>query len=284
MPKFVQFSHPGREHTPSAGKRINWNTGEHLRKFMETSGTWLDKDCNKNDGEIWFWGEWEPESELIRTFEVGDPRLPRYLWRPYWVRKHDYGQSVNTDPLVLGGFYYSDCRQADNEGLRELLPGSVIIFGSRLEGEWVVDTVFVVAKRAPYDSIFYDRVRDTLGIALPDGYEEVVLQRNCQPLGGERRRTLYLGATFDEQVDGMFSFVPCLPRPQDFSQAAGFRRPTIQLPVDYLDPDFWRAADGAKKELTRETVKGLWESIKKQIQSQGLCLGISMPFPRRQLE
>jgi hypothetical protein len=279
VPKFVQFSHPGGEHTPTEGRFVDWNTGEHLRKFMEVRGTWLDNDNKQHVDEMWFWGEWEPESEVIHTFEGGDPRLPRYLWCPFWVRKHDYGLCVNTDPLVFGGFYYSDCRQADNEGLRELLPGSVIIFGSRLEGEWVVDAVFVVAKRAPYDRIFYDRVYETRDLVIPEGYEEVVLQRNCRPYGGERRRTLYVGATFDNQVDGMFSFVPCLPKPQDLRQAVGFRRPAIQLPADYFDPDFWRGAIGANAELTKRTVKDLWQSVKEQVRSQGLCLGISMPFP-----
>ncbi len=276
MPKFIQFAHPGGEHKPSSGNYINWNKGEHLRKFIETEGSWLDGAAQRRDGIIWLWCEWEPESEIIHRFKRTNAQLPHNLWRPYWVPKDHYAGCVNTDPLVFGGFYYSDCRQSDNRGLRDLPAGSVIIFGSPVGGEWVVDTVFVVAKRASYDVIYYDRLNKS-DIDLPDGYEQVVLARTCGVLTGERERTLYVGATYEEPFDGMFSFFPCQPKPDDVS--AGFPRPAIHLPEIYFNPNLAMAAGGASAELPRSKVKELWLDVKRQILEQGLYLGISAPFP-----
>jgi len=228
---------------------------------------------------MYAWVEWEAESRVLRRFYPTDPRLPRYLWQPFWTPRLNYGNRVNSDPVVLGGFYYSDCRQAGNEGLRELPRGSVIVFGSPVEGEWVVDTVFVVSKRVPYDVIYYDRVYKS-GIDLPDGFEQGVLARSCGMIGGGRERTLYVGATYQEQVDGMFSFFPSKPKPQ--GNSVGFFRPAIQLPKSYFNPNLAMTAKGAKSELPRKTVKELWLDVKQQILEQGLCLGIGAPFPERQ--
>ena len=62
MAKVVQFAHPGGEHKPSdgpSGNYIDWNTGDHLRKFIETDGTWLDGSNIKRNGKLWFWTEWK---------------------------------------------------------------------------------------------------------------------------------------------------------------------------------------------------------------------------------
>ena len=148
MPKFVQFHHNGGEHEPREEDLIHWNTGDDLRKFIETQGSWLDGDGTRKDGTTWLWGEWEPESKVVHRFDHNAPGFPRYLWQPYWRPKRDYGQCANTDPIVFGGFYYSDCHQKNNRGLRDLLNGSVIVFGSLVNGEWGVDTVFVVSQGA----------------------------------------------------------------------------------------------------------------------------------------
>jgi hypothetical protein len=283
MPKFVQFHHFGGEHEPSQGDHIDWNTGEHLRKFLETPGSWLDRDGTRDNGKIWLWGEWEPESEVIHRFQRYGGGFPRYLWRPYWSPRRNYGQCVNTDPMIFGGFYYADCQQWRNRGLRDLLDGSVIVFGSRLENEWVLDTVFVVSnKKTNYRIIDYDsilKLQNNPDICFPDGYKDIVLERGCGVIVDVRDRMLYTGATYDEPYDGMFSFFPCIPTPQE--SLSGFSRPALRLPPDYFDPGLRQGAGGANVELPRNKVKELWLDVKKQVLSRGLYLGISAPFPEK---
>jgi len=51
----------------------------------------------------------------------------------------------NTDPFVFGGeFRYSWCLQPSRRSLRDLDMGSVILFGSRVNWKFVLDTVFVL--------------------------------------------------------------------------------------------------------------------------------------------
>lgn len=35
---FVQFIHPGGEHRPDNARLINWNRGDHKRKFLLSRG------------------------------------------------------------------------------------------------------------------------------------------------------------------------------------------------------------------------------------------------------
>ena len=60
---FVQFIHPGLEHVIHGGLKP-WNTGEHRRKFLEVQGSYVGTpDAPSERGGLFFWGEWEPESE-----------------------------------------------------------------------------------------------------------------------------------------------------------------------------------------------------------------------------
>ena len=215
MPRFVQFPHPKDEHKPNAYNLIRWNTGDHKRKFMEANASWLDGEVVKN-GDIWLWGEWEPDSELIHSFRPGGAGLPKYLWHPYLAPKANYRGYQNTDPCVFGGFFYAICRQTSDPALQGITKGSVIVFGSRLNGEWVVDTVFVVSEPHPYNIGNYQQVLMKLGNAVPAGYRQAVLE----PLFANDPRanlTLYIGATYEKPVDGMFSFFPCKPRVGPFA-------------------------------------------------------------------
>lgn len=57
---FVQFLHPGAEHTPELKNDnfISWNTEKHKRKFIKNPGQYLENNCPKNS-DLVFWGEWE---------------------------------------------------------------------------------------------------------------------------------------------------------------------------------------------------------------------------------
>ncbi|MDE2780302.1 MAG: hypothetical protein OXI91_11590 [Chloroflexota bacterium] len=156
---FVQFSHPGREHEPDRSGRKSWNKSNrsHGRKFMRFHGAWTEADGGERTGDLYAWGEWEPESELLRALDQPkrDSGYPRYLWRPYYVPKGDYGGLHNTDPFIFGErFLYSNCGQGSKPGLLHLGGGSIIAFGSGKEiggaRQWMLDTVLVVKDSMEY--------------------------------------------------------------------------------------------------------------------------------------
>ena len=205
---FVQFPHPGGEHWPDRSGAKPWNTydSNHARKFMQLRGSWTAEDGGVHSGELWAWGEWEAQSELVRDLDSsGGPGLPRHLWRPYYVvPPGGYERLHNTDPFIFGErFLYSNCLQPKRPGLRRLGRGSVIAFGSK-KGDWVLDTVLVVAD-------FIDYAVPEARIVLADSTPEAFLNATAGPLadnGEEEMLRLYRGATPDDPFDGMFSFLP----------------------------------------------------------------------------
>lgn len=104
--------------------------------------------------------------------------------------------------------------------MQSLSAGSVVCFGSTRHGQFWVDTVFVVATAQPW---LPDQTTDL-------DLDEAFLACTAQPLtawaetnaGCARPRTgcapgsglefmLYRGATLDNPVHGMYSFVPARP-------------------------------------------------------------------------
>ena len=302
---FVQFSHPGGEHAPDHGRERAWHKLKHghrdiphMRKFMQLRGQWIDENGNRRAGALQAWGEWEPESEVVARLNPpdGDPRHPRYLWRPFYVPKKDYRGLHNTDPFIFGaGFLYSNCRQCNKSGptsLTRLDRGSVIAFGSgkTVNGEkgWMLDTVLVVRDFADY-AVANVRVAlkdwvpatfmDVTGGPLADNAggcpEDLSTSRSCAPTG-ERFR-LYRGATPDDPVDGMFSFFPASPA----RDASGFPRPLIHLPSEYFNPASWRGPNGLRRHRTLDELRGVWEQLLAQVHEVGLVPGTHAELPER---
>ena len=289
--RFVQFPHPGGEHSPDRGDWKEWNrtSNPHGRKFLEIGGAWLESldPGRANEGKLWAWGEWEPESRVLRRFAPSGNGLPRYLWEPILRPKEDCRELHNTDPLIFDGFHYSNCKQQNFKGLKQLGRGSVIVFGSKKGRSWVVDTVFVVAdyvdhtdtdyeeqlaERAP--QCFRDAVLSTYGAAGPCGSQRCGKAGPCD----SQRYRWYRGATYDEPVDGMFSFFPCVPAECE----TPFPRPRIELPQAYFTPSLAQGVKGCAihaASLDKCTLKELWRSIAEQVLRQGLFLGVAAACP-----
>ena len=280
--RFVQFPHPGGEHSPYHGDWKAWNVTQkpngrdnpHARKFLEIGGAWLEAD-EVREGKLWAWAEWEPESRVLRRFDSPNSGMPRFLWQPILLPKHDNRGLHNTDPFIFGGFYYTDCKQQSFEGLRHLGRGSVIAFGSRMKPHWVVDTIFVVADYVDHTTEDYELL---LRRRVPQCYWDATLAltpRDARPIINRR---LYWGATYDEPIEGMFSFFPCVP-------AAGntpFARPHIELPSEYFTPELRQGVKGCAvyaSPLSKSTVKMLWDTIVSQILCQGLEIGVMARSP-----
>ena len=282
--RFVQFPHPGGEHSPDHGDRKEWNPtrtargrdNPHGRKFLEIGGAWLESlDSEEaNEGKLWAWGEWEPESRVLRRFAPSSDGLPRYLWEPTWLPKKDYKGLHNTDPLVFDGFYYSNCKQQSFKGLKQLGRGSVMVFGSKMGPDWVVDTVFVVADYVDHTDTDYE---ERLAGRAPQCFRDAVLS-TYGDAGAYDSQRWYRGATYDEPVDRMFSFFPCVPAEIE----TPFPRPRIELPPAYFTPGLAQGVKGSSLHaapLDKSTLMALWRSIAEQVLGQGLFLGVAATCP-----
>ena len=96
---------------------------------MRQAGNYI-ADAKVEEGEVVFWGEWEPESEAER---IDSPinHGPQYIYEPYYVVPRSCDGLQNTDPFVFGKwFHYTWCQQRHRRQLRHLSKGSVILFGS----------------------------------------------------------------------------------------------------------------------------------------------------------
>jgi hypothetical protein len=273
---FVQFPHPGREHGPDPGGTLkHWEHGEHehRRKFMRGGGQWLTSPTDPPQvGGLVFWGEWEAASRVaVAPSRV--PGGPSWIHTPFFNGREDAPDGVvaqNTDPFVFGDqFLYTLCRQPRNRRLRELAPGSLILFGSKSEGAFVLDTVFIVADYVDHTRATYEH---TLVRRVSDVYRAATLEPMYawQGVAGGR---LYFGANADQRVEGMFSFVPCLPA--DAGRA--FARPRIELD-GLIRPNLaMRARTCAVRDLGE--LRAIWDRVVDQVLEQGLVLGVHLALP-----
>ncbi len=279
---FVQFIHPGGEHNPNGSKTMPWNSGLHRRKFLVTEGRYLDAANQPRDGNVAFWGEWEPQSHIVHEYRVGVPDGPRWSHQPFYDLRGATGRPPrqNTDPFVFGDrFHYTGCLQATKRGptqLRYLDRGSIILFGSCLGlSRFVVDTIFVVDRWMDHSA--RDHERPELRREVAKAFGDVVLDRwyaGCS--ASEHRFRLYFGATPDNPVDGTFSFFPCLPEAE---ASRGFARPTIQI-----DRRITATLKQGKKLTLLDSgavANAVWREVVDQVRAQGLRLGVRAELPPR---
>ena len=243
---------------------------------MHLRGNWVSEDDTQREGELWAWGEWEAESSATSLERPNDdPRLSPYLWKPYYRRPRSYAGLHSTDPFIFGKrFLYSHCgqRAGGNSGLKHLGRGSIIIFGSQFRGEWVLDTVLVVAGSKRYEASRADIELERLA---PRAFLDVTARRIADS-GEEGELAFYWGATPDDPVDGMFSFFPA----QEAGGDVGFARPGIELPSGYFT-NTQRRRHKHTCSLGSEELVRLWECIVSQVRDSGLHLGTHAAPPRR---
>jgi len=294
---FVQFIHPGVEPTPDRDGYISWNRNDHKRKFIKLKGSYVDEKGSKvEDKELIFWGEWEPQSEAIKINNPKkDEQHPMYIYEPYYNLAEINNKSnsggcegngyQNTDPFVFGDrFIYSICKQRSKRGptqIRYLEKGSVILFGSRLNNKFVVDTVFVVGNYIDYkcteDGL--EELKDNLikRYSLSENYIEkyfeISLYRFMDSLksGNEKDKNyrLYIGATYEDKHECMFSYFPCQPYKKD---TQGFVRPNVNLKGKITQ----ELKQGIKLPSCNniDEVRKYWNKVTRQIINKGLNLGI----------
>ena len=268
---FVQFLHPGREHEPETHDRKEWNVRDHRRKFLQQPGRFVNADALA-EADIVFWGEWEPESRVLRHIPSPVEGGPRFVYSPYYVVPVGDVFRQNTDPFVFGDhFRYVCCQQyRPSDGhptqLRYLKEGSVLLFGSSLGGQFGLDTVFVVADYEDYTPASGTEARTP----RPSAYDDVTLKR-IYPYLSYR---LYRGASYADPYHGMYSFFPCRPAA---ACPAGFARPRI------INPQVITGTHTQGRRLNKQgsldEVQRLWEDVLNQVIHQNLDIGVYARVP-----
>ncbi len=281
MPDLVQFMHPGNEHGADEGALKHWNIGLHRRKFLRVEGEYLEALAGPpRSGEVVLWGEWEPES-TVEPISDPVPNGPHWLHRPYYVKPDTYWPDgaddplQNTDPFVFGDrFRYTLCRQWRNASkrpslLRDLEPGSLILFGSFKAGAFVLDTAFITDEGVLHDHDSWSVVLPE----LPETYVDVTV-RATYAWGPGATLRLYSGATREEPTSGMFSFAPCLPAE---TSARGFARPPIKL-GNLITPNL-KMGFKSTRGLAERDVQELWKEVADQVLESELALGTRFAMP-----
>ncbi len=142
-----------------------WNMGPHKRKFLISAGRYVQADGRRREGEVVFWGEWELPSHVERR----------------WSREGGLPQVLH--------------RKATS--MQRLSPGSVICFGSRLDHEFRVDTVFVVAEAESWtpaqaagldeDEAFMARTAEPMAAGASDQPGQLAEHPRFEAAAGRRR-------------------------------------------------------------------------------------------------
>lgn len=263
----------------------------HHRKFLEAQGDYIQNGVLQS-AQLRFWGEWEPDS-YVQKLSISTS--PRFLHAPFLrnplpdlpsvpsnacgVRSTCCAQVVpqkklqNTDPFVFGdSFFYSICQQLTTavnlSGMTKLDVGSIILFGSRVKGEFALDTVFVVGDKKPYTP--HSMTRDLAGYA-PASYP------NIMQLSGTQHYVCYKGATYGNSYNGMYSFVPC--KISDGGNV-GFSR-AVLTPADFQSCTKNQILSNGQTqgrkitEVNESEAKQIWDCVRKAISIQNFIEGFN---------
>ena len=259
--KVILLPHPGGERLPRRNStKVPWPTNrKHARKFIRAEGDWsLSNGCS---GTSWleFWTEYEGPT-ICDRLSLGEG-MPRAV---HCIDPKPAFPTMNTDPWVfLPGFVWSVCR---HKAIRatHVLQGDLVLFGSTVRGEWLLDTVFVVEERVSGQQGTIGGVYDHLVLPAIDG--------QCQPFLGKAHAT-------DAPC---FSFVPAAI--SDIGHKP-FCRPAISRHLRRLRkisdgvPPSPRNAQALTVCSAKEGVQRFWESLVHEVERLGLVLGVGMQHP-----
>lgn len=281
MPSIVQFLHSGVEHKPDnppTNDYKNWNVGDHRRKFLTCSGDYIERN-NLQTGELFFWNEWEPQSSVTLLAQQGNQLLPKWLHKRDLLYPIPNGPGLqNTDPFIFDNeFKYFVCLQMRKHSnvwrsmaLARLEVGSLILFGSK--GTWKaksvfqLDTVFVIS-----DFTNYNPSRNPLTISqIGQTYNNYVYSKLFSGFYPNVDLRLYYGATFDNKLSDMYSFVPSqVPNREGH---AGFARVALGDST-YINT---KKTQGYKitHHLTINQIRSFWREVVRKSRSSQCVEGV----------
>ena len=310
--RIIQFTHPGAEYpsrkpdrsfSRKSNNHLEWNEdlasgvrywnirNSHFRKFlfMNDAVYKTERSIETKRGSVTFWGEWEPHSNFS-VHHSGDGEY--MVHRPYIDTQCERPKKHNTDPYVFGSkFWYTDCKQKRYGNVRELVDGSLILFGTERPSDktFLLDTVFVVKKRHTHDGM-----QNNLSRGLIDfGLDFATISRGGLDLE-KRNFGFYEGQMFSDN-NKYFSFVPCKP---GLSESPVFHE-RAQLAVEEFGfSKISRSSNGTmrgagsvcmsicpnginkcKANHSIDEVHSLWRRVVQCCYEQGFALGVEMPEP-----
>lgn len=311
MPQIVQFTHPGAEHGPDGHgqRRKSWNQGPHKRKFMRCKGDYVnDHNLLISNKILHFWGEWEPPSAVTSLGKPTTRLHPRWLHEPLRPEivsiaggsscspgGHSYKPACgetkgpqNTDPFVFeDAFKYLVCKQAkldfsESTGMARLERGSMILFGSTSGRDnatafFQLDTVFIVADWIEYSPSDLSPLRGHPDVS--EWYDQVVLSKAFpRQLRCSTRLRLYRGATYQNQVEGMYSFSPARLAASSPSGFPRVRLSNLEFITNNLNsaPKYTPSKPDPAFSLQ---VKSAWLKVRDEARAQGCVEGVRFLLP-----
>lgn len=272
--------HPQVEAIPKKREGIvGWNNSKrHKRKFITAKGKYVGEKESEKEGQLAFWGEWEAQSE-VEFIEKG--QRSRYLQTPY-IDLTEANRTHNTDPYVFGDcFKYIGCMQGRYKVLRDLPPMSLIMFGSRINNQFCLDTLFVVSeKQSKYETTeslieIHNKKDQFYYASIEPLCNDGCKKKKCK----SDKATYYDGVNFKGKANfkGIYSFIPC--RLQTKENDFTFERPVIDL--DIISPNQTQGINAkGVKEYTIEEIKRYWLSIVEQVKRKDLLIGTQIETPK----
>jgi len=278
MASIIQFMHQGTEHGPDNKNHKEWNTGDHKRKFLISNAEYLDNNVI-NTGQVFFWGEWEPQSSVRKLSQGGNPLNPKWLHKPCFLPNpipNTIGLQ-NTDPYVFENeFKYFVCQQFKKQlrlrttYLAQIEVGSLILFGSAKypntqNAIFQLDTVFVVNSWIDYNP--RNNPLDLPNISAL--YRDVVYKKAFPRRAPNINLRLYFGASYQNQINNMYSFAPVK---LSIHGNVGFQRLSLNN-NQYINPNLtqgFKISSG----LTIQDVYNFWISIRNLSRQQGYLEGL----------
>ena len=268
----VQLNHPGKEKLFRIGngyQKVNdliireWNDDpRHYRKFLENEGEYITSlNIKPQNGNLLFWGEWEGNS-VFTPINRGKG-IPNGIHKPFHstlIRGCE-----NTDPYIFGDcFKYATCSQTGE--LTNLIPDSLILFGTTKDIGFELDTVFVVKTFEPAQSVFSNKGKDYSRVY----YEETLEQLGETYLGPNpsKYERLYDSQTWWDNK-GYFSFVPC-----KVATGEVFQKAILPIP-----PMAKQKVGHPYQHLSNLDHIELWYFVVNEVIKQGFCLGIRFTEP-----
>ncbi len=286
--KIIQVLHPGPQYTfpnnrngiehqfilgDNIGIRYR-NIRTHKRKFICSDAEYIDKlDGEIQTGKVLFWGEWESES-FFKTTGLANPS-PNAIHQPIYIpgKIENVAHCTSTDPYVFNKYHiWTHCFQPTRPKLRNLAEYSIILFGSSVEQNFVLDEVFVVG------GVLEDWNLSSCS-KIVQSKRSLIEESNLNFVGVN---TPYYGLRFNNKekiysilnISKIFSFFPCKPETNGL-----FVRP--KLPVS----DFFVSAQTEGVHYLRENqsigaINKYWNRLTSHLINEGYSLGLSAQEPQ----
>lgn len=287
----VQFIHPGREFqvrnkngkypvsVPWVGGDCSGSSG-HSRRFVSHEGNYVNTNGRLKTARLAFWTEWEACSVADVFPAANDDHLAAHWVHTVKTPLMNRPGPQNTDPCAFGStFKYCCCQQTENGLMRNLSPGSLVLFGAHMDNRFFLDTVFVVAdKGVPYDA---SDAKQLAGLGTSKEYRSLSLDRLL-----DGKLTFYRGKTFRSAVKGeLYSFVPSrIFSPDDSRCGKRFELDLATLNT-LLPKNSRRLAPNLNQrfkpvEAEPETVLRVWNRIVEEVRKAGFVPGVHFDWPK----